>query len=99
MLHLLQGRNLRPADVGAQHRRVGDMHPNQRGQRPGPIPGTVWIDGTLFCEALPKSMRKLDLPGQFATTEETLEAQAAFDRRRAYAFTPLPSGTRTATSG
>ncbi len=66
-----------------------DLHPAQRGPRPGPIPGTVWIDGTLFGEALPQSMRDLTPPGQFATIDQAQESQAAFDRRRAFAFTPL----------
>lgn len=66
-----------------------DLHPNQRGQRPGPIPGTIWIDGTLFTDALPKSMRTLPGPGRNANAEEKLELRAAFDRRQAYAFTPL----------
>lgn len=67
----------------------GDLHPNQRGQRPGPIPGTIWIDGTLFTEALPRLLRSLTPPGAYATTADAEAAQADFDRRRAYAFTPL----------
>lgn len=67
-----------------------DLHPAQRGPRPGPIAGTIWIDGTLFTTALPENMRKLDPPpGQRPDTDQLLPAQAQFDRRRPYAFTPL----------
>lgn len=30
-----------------------DFHPLQRGQHPGPIPGTLWIDGNIYPQGIP----------------------------------------------
>lgn len=67
-----------------------DLHQNQRGTRPGPKPGTIWVDGGLFVDALPKRLR--NLPGvnqRGLTTPEKAARIAAFDERDCYAFKPL----------
>ncbi|MEV7866147.1 hypothetical protein AB0P17_08605 [Streptomyces sp. NPDC088124] len=67
---------------------VIDLHPQQRGTHPGPLAGTVIIDGTLFTDALPHPLR--DLPGFpiGMRTDEKTKLRARYDHRAAYAFTP-----------
>ncbi|MFJ2645275.1 hypothetical protein ACIO1C_00825 [Streptomyces sp. NPDC087420] len=77
--HPVRARGLEP---------VIDLHPNQRGTHPGPLAGTVIIDGTVFTDALPHPLR--DLPGfpiGMRSAEKT-ELRARYDHRAAYAFTP-----------
>ncbi|OLT19010.1 hypothetical protein BJF80_13205 [Serinicoccus sp. CUA-874] len=68
---------------------VFDLHPSQRGTRPGPINGTIWVDGGLFLDHLPKDLR--DLPGYSLGMTATAKAQLAqtYDRRQPWAFTPM----------
>ena len=66
-----------------------DFHRNQRGDHPGPIPGTLWIDGNVYSQCIPEVMKKIAPPPLFSKPEETAAARAAFDRRQAYAFTAL----------
>lgn len=66
-----------------------DLHPLQRGRRPGPIPGTVWVDGALYTSAIPDSL--IDLPGRplvhdFAVLGEWAEQ---YEPRRPYRYIPL----------
>lgn len=60
---------------------VFDLHPTQRGKRPGPIPGTFYLDGALFIDALPKALR--DLPGYSLgqSAEEKALLAARYDER------------------
>ncbi|WP_201772103.1 hypothetical protein, partial [Streptomyces clavuligerus] len=77
--HPLRRRGLEP---------VHDLHPNQRGTRPGPLTGTLVLDGTLFTEALPDPLR--DLPGfpLGMRTADKRALRARYDQRIPYAFTP-----------
>ncbi|MGW6310002.1 transposase [Streptomyces niveus] len=77
--HPVRARGLEP---------VIDLHPKQRGTHPGPLAGTVIIDGTVFTDALPYPLR--DLPGFpiGMRTEEKAKLRARYDQRAAYAFTP-----------
>lgn len=65
-----------------------DLHPAQRGRHPGPLPGTVIIDGGLFTEALPQPLRNLPgFPiGMPAADKANLHSR--YDQRAQYAFTP-----------
>ena len=66
-----------------------DLHTTQRGTRPGPLPGTLYLDGGLFLDALPKNLR--DLPGYSLgmTGQEQTDLAARYDQRIPYAFTPM----------
>lgn len=68
---------------------VLDLHTNQRVTHPGPLPGTVFVDGGLFIEDLPGTLRSLpNYPrGQNAVDAALLAAR--YDQRAAYAFTPF----------
>ncbi|GAA1894447.1 transposase [Streptantibioticus ferralitis] len=65
-----------------------DLHPKQRGQHPGPIPGTVIIDGTLFTDALPPPLRRLPGFPIGMAKEDKAALHQRYDQRAAYAFTP-----------
>ncbi|MET8682349.1 transposase [Streptomyces sp. NPDC004647] len=75
----LRARNVEP---------IIDLHHNQRGQHPGPIPATVVIDGGLFSDALPHPLR--DLPGFpiGMPAADKAKLHGRYDQRAAYAFTP-----------
>lgn len=65
---------------------VFDLHTNQRLVRPGPIPGTIWVDGGLFSDALPESLRRLPpYTLKMTATDRALLAQR-YDQRIPYAF-------------
>ncbi|AEE44188.1 hypothetical protein [Cellulomonas fimi] len=66
-----------------------DLHSTQRGVRPGPIPGSLWIDGALYSDALPEPLRHLEPPKIGDTATEKARARELFDKREAYRFTPL----------
>lgn len=68
---------------------VLDLHPNQRGTRPGPIKGTLWVDGGLFVESLPKDLRSLPGYSLGMTREEKALLARRYDERRAYAFSSM----------
>ncbi|OLT26001.1 hypothetical protein BJF82_12555 [Kytococcus sp. CUA-901] len=70
-----------------------DLHKLQRGRRPGPIAGTVWIDGALYTSAIPDAL--IDLPARPLVHDfEVLGAWAdQHEPRRAYRFIPLNSPT------
>ncbi|NEA59271.1 hypothetical protein G3I60_35205 [Streptomyces sp. SID13666] len=65
---------------------VIDLHPRQRGTHPGP-PGTKFIDGGLFSDALPPPLH--DLPGFPIGMPSAAKAalRAQYDQRAQYAFT------------
>lgn len=65
-----------------------DLHTNQRVTRPGPIPGTVMVDGGLYTRDLPERLRSLTRPGLGATAVETATSAEAFDKRLPYQFAP-----------
>ena len=65
---------------------VLDLHSQQRGQLPGPVPGTVWVDGALFSTALPDALRQLEPTRLGMTKAEKAQRREEFDRRQPYAF-------------
>lgn len=65
---------------------VLDLHRTQRGQRPGPVPGTVWVDGALFSTALPEPLRRLEPTRLGMSKAEKAQRREKFDRRQPYAF-------------
>ncbi len=65
---------------------VLDLHRHQRGQRPGPVPGTIWVDGALFSTALPDTLRQLEPTRLGMTKAEKAQRREEFDRRQPYAF-------------
>ncbi|MCC2321347.1 transposase [Cellulomonas xiejunii] len=66
-----------------------DLHTTQRGVRPGPITGSLWIDGALYSDALPDPLRQLEPPKIGDTATQKARARELFDKREAYRFTPL----------
>lgn len=64
-----------------------DLHASQRGTHPGPAPGTFWLDGHLYSEAMPAGLRELQPPriGDSGGTKARIRDQ--FDAREAYRFT------------
>jgi hypothetical protein len=65
---------------------VLDLHSQQRGQRPGPVPCTVWVDGALFSTALPEALRTLEPATLGMTSAEKARRREEFDRRAPFAF-------------
>lgn len=65
---------------------VHDLHTKQLGVHPGPITGTIWVDGWLYTSALPKSLRELGNRTLQMTAGEKAELAEQFDKRRPYAF-------------
>lgn len=63
-----------------------DLHTNQRGVRPGPIPHTVWIDGTVFVDCMPEKLQNLAGFSLRMTPAQKAELHAEYDKRAAYAF-------------
>ncbi|GAA3817006.1 hypothetical protein [Cellulomonas soli] len=66
-----------------------DLHKNQRGVRPGPIMGSIWVDGTLFTDAMPKHLRELPGFKLGLSTAEIIKLQGKYDQRIPYAFAPF----------
>lgn len=75
------------ADRGIEQ--VLDLHSTQRGIRPGPTAGTLFIDGGLYSAAIPKTLRNLPVPTLDSTKEEKVEITKLHDVRAAYAFRPM----------
>lgn len=71
-----------------------DLHATQRGVHPGPVPGTIFVDGHLFIDALPKPL--WELPGfpLNMTTVDRLERIAEYDRRVPFAFSKFGKPNR-----
>ncbi|WP_407319951.1 hypothetical protein UQW22_05755 [Isoptericola halotolerans] len=67
---------------------VLDLHTTQRGCRPGPVPGTLWIGGSLYSDAIPENLRRIDPPRIGQTAAERARIRELFDAREAYRFTP-----------
>lgn len=66
-----------------------DLHATQRAVRPGPKPGTIWADGSLYADALPTRLRKLPGFGPRTSSAAKAELIALYDEREAYAFKPM----------
>lgn len=71
-----------------------DLHTNQRGARPGPIPGTIFVDGGIFLTTMPE--RLIDLASKStrpARTKAELDAKKAltlqYEERETWAFDPF----------
>lgn len=65
---------------------VFDLTEKQRRQRPGPEPGTIIIDGTLFTDALPKHLRELPAFTVGMTSDARTALMSLYDERKPYAF-------------
>ena len=68
---------------------VFDLHPNQRRQHPGPIPGTIFLDGDVFLDTLPEGLRNLPGFGLGQKASEKALLTAEYDKRARYAFRPF----------
>ena len=68
---------------------VHDLHTNQRGVKPGPRPGTIWVDGGLFSSALPANLRSLPAPRLGMSAEEKAKLREEYDKRLPYRFEPM----------
>lgn len=68
---------------------VFDLHEKQRGIKPGPIPGTIYVDGGLFKDNLPKDLRSLGAFGIGMSAEAKAQLAEQYDQRKYYAFTPM----------
>jgi len=66
-----------------------DLHRTQRTTHPGPVPGTIFVDGHLFIDSLPRSMRDPGGFPQMQTVEDRLKRIAEYDNRIPYAFSRL----------
>ncbi len=67
----------------------GDLTENQRKQHPGPIAGTIWVDGAIYTSALPDIMREFHRPPMNASSDDRRRIADAFDRRKPFQFMPL----------
>lgn len=63
-----------------------DLHPVQRKTGPGPRPGTIWVDGQLYSDALPERMWELPGYRMGMTSDERAELGARYDEREPYRF-------------
>lgn len=66
---------------------VFDLHVSQRGTHPGPITGTLFLDGGLFTSALPQRHHHLPAFSLGMTAAENAALCDRYDERAAYAFT------------
>ena len=65
-----------------------DLHKTQRGVRPGPIPGTIWLDGHLYTACIPERLRELEPPTLVMNESEKAHLRDVFDAREPYRFVP-----------
>lgn len=68
---------------------VLDLHTNQRVTRPGPLPGTTFVDGGLFVASMPSDLRGLPAYSLSQNAEEKALLARRYDDRAPYAFTPF----------
>ncbi len=66
-----------------------DLHTHQHVEHPGPKPGTIWVDGTLYSTALPQRLRDIAAPAFTQTSAEKAALRDLFDKRRPYQMRPL----------
>lgn len=78
-------------------RQVMDLAKNQRGERPSPHLGTVFIDGGLFTSALPQILRELPSPSEANSELEKSDRAKRIDERSHFAYRPL--GARNPENG
>lgn len=76
---------------------VFDLHTTQRGARPGPIPGTIWLDGAVFVDGLPNNLRSLPGYRLGMSAEDKAQLAEQYDNRAAWAFSTMggPHPTRS----
>ncbi|WP_254622646.1 hypothetical protein [Rhodococcus sp. W8901] len=67
---------------------IVDLHPNQLGVHPGPVPGTMWIDGTLYTTCIPPGLVEVTPITRDMTSEQRERAQQQRRQRQPYAFVP-----------
>lgn len=84
--------------ISKGHTLIVDLHTSQYGTHPGPIPGTMWIDGTLYSTCLPAGLIE-SLPITLCMSDEERErAQEQRRLRKPWAFVPhgprRPDGSR-----
>ena len=65
-----------------------DLGKTQRGVRPGPIPGTIWLDGHLYTACIPERLRELEPPTLVMNESEKAHLRDVFDAREPYRFVP-----------
>ena len=65
-----------------------DLHTSQRGARPGPAPGTIWLDGHIYTTALPTPLRHLEPPRVGQSSDVKARTREVFDAREPYRFIP-----------
>jgi len=70
-----------------------DLHTYQQTQHPGPKPGTLWVDGTLYSTALPERLHHIAAPSLTQTAAEKAALRDLFDKRRPYEMRPLTTPT------
>jgi len=66
---------------------VHDLHAKQRGERSSELAGTVWIDGTLFVNALPQKYRALPIFVRGMSVADRMALIELYDERAQWAFT------------
>ncbi|OLT41981.1 hypothetical protein BJF86_03045 [Serinicoccus sp. CNJ-927] len=76
-----------PSIIGQGIEQYLDLHPVQRKTGPGPRPGTIWVDGQLYSDALPERMWELPGYRMGMTSDERAELAARYDEREPYRFT------------
>lgn len=67
---------------------IVDLHPLQLGMHPGPVPGTMWIDGTLYTTCIPPGLVEVAPITRDMTNEQREHAQQQRRQRQPYAFVP-----------
>lgn len=68
---------------------VIDLHTTQRGVRPGPAPGLIYLDGGLFTSALPTRLRHLKVASLSMSSAEKDALARQYDERATYAYLPM----------
>lgn len=63
-----------------------DLHTSQRGVHPGPAPGTIWLDGHLYSDAIPDALRDIRPPAPYARAGDKARIREDFDAREPYRF-------------
>ena len=83
--------------VGRGIASIHDLHTQQLGVHPGPHPHTIWVDGSLYTNALPEHLRHLGGIRLGMTDQEKRDLQEKYDQRRPYQLDAVPHGERPGT--